>query len=260
KIGLPGVYWCDATNRAGCVYRDSVLITGRPLPAVALGNDTTICENTSLLLDATGAGDGYLWQNKSTASTCLVKDSGMYYVTVTKDGCTGADTINISLHRLPRPDLGNDIRICSGESVVLNPGVNDAVKIQWQDGSLQPSLAVSAPGVYVVTVTNSCGVATDKITVETGPCAVRFPNAFTPDGNGTNDIFKALNAFNVKEFRMQVFNRWGQKLFETNNPAEGWTGKTPDRAREPGVYVWTASYTDNSGRRVNRKGTVLLIR
>ena len=260
KVSLPGIYWCDATNHDGCVYRDSVFIDGKPSPRVSLGNDTTICESTTLLLDATGAGDGYRWQNNSTASTCAVKDSGMYYVTVTKDGCAGTDTINVSLHHLPRPDLGNDIRICSGESVVLNPGVTDAVKIQWQDGSLQPALAVSAPGVYAVTVTNGCGVATDNITVETGPCTVSFPNAFTPDGNGANDVFKALNAVDVKQFRMQVFNRWGQKVFETNNPAQGWTGKTLNGARETGVYVWTASYTDNSGKRINRKGTVLLIR
>ena len=94
-------------------------------------------------------------------------------------------------------------------------------------------------------------------------CSTIFiPNVFSPNNDGVNDIFK-VRATNLSSFNFQIFNRWGQLLFETNNNNEGWDGKYLNKDVSPGVYVWLINAKDKNGSvfyNGKNKGTITLVR
>jgi gliding motility-associated-like protein len=92
-------------------------------------------------------------------------------------------------------------------------------------------------------------------------CAITVPNAFTPNGDGLNDFLYPLNAFSTTDLEFQVFNRFGQIVFETRDWTRKWDGTVSGTAQPVGTYVWTLRYTDGlSGQKVFLRGTSVLIR
>ncbi|MEP7238004.1 MAG: T9SS type B sorting domain-containing protein [Ferruginibacter sp.] len=259
KIFQSGIYWCDV-NKDGCLYRDSVSIIVKPLPVVNLGNDVTLCESTTLLLDATNANSTYLWQDGSTAAVYLVKQKGKYYVTVNKAGCFATDSINVNYILYPSFTLGPDQLICNGRYITLNPGINNATYL-WQDGSSLPTYTVSQPGLYYVTASNNCGSKRDSVFITGGVCELYIPSAFTPNADGKNDEFKSYFGENVTAYNLQIFSRYGKLVFETTDKNKGWDGTYKGVVQPQGMYVWIVNYEVN-GKPYKQllKGSVLLIR
>ncbi len=92
-------------------------------------------------------------------------------------------------------------------------------------------------------------------------CLIEVPTGFTPNNDGLNDRFGPYNALKADQYQFQVFNRWGQRMFQSRNWQEKWDGKWNGREQPAGVYVWMLTYTNrDSGLPVSRKGTVTLIR
>jgi gliding motility-associated-like protein len=89
-----------------------------------------------------------------------------------------------------------------------------------------------------------------------------IPNAFTPNGDGKNDEFKIYGTLseNIIKFNFQIFDRWGQMIFNTNDIEQGWDGKSKGQYCPPGIYVWEIFYETSKKTRVTNKGTVMLIR
>jgi gliding motility-associated-like protein len=184
--------------------------------------------------------------------------AGIYVDTVhVAGGCDSIRTLNLSLTPKPKPDLGPDKSICTGDSILLKPG--SFPSYLWQDGSTSNYFIAKQAGVYSVTVTDSCGAGTDNIIITKKDCTPYFPSAFTPNQDGKNDLFKVLNGFNLKEFSLSVYNRWGQKVFETSNPSVGWNGTLQGQRQDAGVFVWFSNFKLNN-QEYNLKGTVVLIR
>jgi gliding motility-associated-like protein len=258
KAYTQDIYWCDV-NKEGCIYRDSLILTVKPLPIVSLGNDVTLCEDQTLLLDATNTNATYQWQDNTNTPTYLVTAADNYFVAVTKAGCIAKDTISITYNLKPKFTLGADSRLCLGSSLILDPKIN-GVNYLWQDGTTTPTYTVTQPGQYSLTATNNCGPATDYITIGDGVCNLYVPNSFTPNGDTKNDFFKAGYGDNVTEYRLQVFNRYGQIVFSTTDKNKGWDGTYKGTAQPYGSYVWSIQYktaVNNSLQKL--QGTVLLI-
>lgn len=90
-----------------------------------------------------------------------------------------------------------------------------------------------------------------------------LPNAFTPNYDGVNDIFVGTGRFEyITNFQLTIWNRWGELVFQTNNPTEGWNGKKNNMGAQisPGVYVYKVDYENPQGKKVEQKGFVTLIR
>jgi gliding motility-associated-like protein len=89
-----------------------------------------------------------------------------------------------------------------------------------------------------------------------------IPNAFTPNGDGINDVFRitGLPAENITRYNFQIFNRWGQVVFHTNDIMEGWDGRSKGEYCSPDVYPWVIFWEDNKKTRVTNKGTITLLR
>ena len=258
-VSTPGSYWCEINRGTGCSSRDTINVLFATPVSFFLGKDTVICDNKTLLLDAGNKGDSYAWQDNSKQSQYLVSKSGTYYVAVTKGNCITSDTIIVTYSAQAIPDLGADKTICPGEEILLDANVS-ANAYLWQDRSGGRTFKVTSPGTYSVQAITDCGTSTDNIIVSPGTCKLMIPNAFAP-GKSANGIFRVLKASNLKEFNLQVFNRWGQQVFQTFKTSEGWDGKYNGIEQPSGTYVFMVSFKDAiTGKNNTQKGTVILVR
>ncbi|MFI5135282.1 MAG: gliding motility-associated C-terminal domain-containing protein, partial [Chitinophagales bacterium] len=264
-ITAPGTYWVQTGNSIGCMSRDTSLVYQEPLPYVNFGNDTLLCNNATLLLDAKNDSSYHQWQDGSNTPTFLVTKEGDYSVVVIdKYGCTSSDLIHVNMQRTPFVDLGPDGLYCYGDSIRLDATWPDAT-YEWNTGSTDPVYHVfMKPGTYSVNVTNLCGKYTDSVTIDFHNCqsCVNVPNVFTPNKDGLNDAFLPLYDCNVGNYTFKIFNRWGQEIFESHNIADGWDGSYEGKPALMGTYAWHIDYAnmDKPDTQYELKGYVILLR
>jgi len=236
-----------------------------------LGPDTTICEDNPLTLDATSYGTNsvdYQWNNGSTSPTLQVSQSGFYAVTVTIDQyCVADDRVYIEVTPLPWPFLGVDTVLCLEDTLLLNASTTGNPDYLWSTGATGPELTVTEPGFYQVTASNQCRDAKAGIDVGFEDCRqVYFPEAFSPNDDGINDIFYPQDGGDVELIlEMRIYNRWGGLVFENldfrpNDPSSGWDGRHKGKRLNPGVYTWLARIRFRDGKEEWRSGAVTLIR
>ncbi|HEY0978350.1 MAG TPA: hypothetical protein VGE21_12835, partial [Flavobacteriales bacterium] len=142
----------DISISGTVVLRDEVHVEVTPLPTVNLGPNVILCVGDELLLDATVPGGTYEWQDGSTGPTFNVTGPGLYSVEVTANNCTAIDNINVQYRQLPAVDLGDDLVLCEGETVLLNAFLAGST-YEWQNGSTASTFLVTGPGTYTVEVT-----------------------------------------------------------------------------------------------------------
>jgi gliding motility-associated-like protein len=224
-----------------------------------LGRDTILCNSDNILLDATNSNSLYTWQNGSTQPQLLVNSPGTYHVAVNKNGCYAFDTIKVNYDRKPVFNLGPDRVVCNNDPIILDPGIPNA-SLLWQDGSTASTYLVRESRLYSVTVTNTCGVSSDSVLVQKGGCQVFVPNSFTPDGNGKNDQFRPWSNTAFNTYHFIIFSRYGETVFQTNDPSKGWDGNYKGKKQQAGTYVWKCIYQIGSLMKNIETGTVILLR
>jgi gliding motility-associated-like protein len=258
-VSKPGDYSLRVTQ-AGCALSKMINVAYKPMPVVNLGNDTVLCRGDILTLNAFNLSANYLWQDNSKQSQFAITTDGLYDVTVNLNGCIKQDSIKVLYKDVPHFSLGNDTAICRGMEWVLSPVVDTKVSYQWQDGSTQAFYTIKDTGTYAVQVKNECGTTADEIKITAGFCKLILPSAFTPNGDGNNDLFRIKDPFYVKFYNMTVFGRWGEKVFESTDMHKGWDGTYNGVPATATTYVWVVSLIDAEGKSQSAKGTVVLIR
>ncbi|HEX2684408.1 MAG TPA: gliding motility-associated C-terminal domain-containing protein [Ferruginibacter sp.] len=256
-----GIYRDTLLTVIGC---DSVIITNltvHPYPVPYLGPDRKICSNTQTVITP-GTFNSYLWHDNSTQPNYIVTNAGSYWVKVTDDNnCSANDTLNIlSLDTLPHHFLPADQELCYGN--VLTIAVPGYENYTWSTGATTSSIDISQFGRYYLTVKdfNSC-IGSDTMIITRKNCIyIGIPNSFTPNGNGLNDVFKPTIFQQVQRFTFMVFNRYGQKVFETTEYGKGWDGSFKGKFQPAGTYVYRITFTNIFGWETVENGTVLLIR
>ncbi|HEY8659716.1 MAG TPA: gliding motility-associated C-terminal domain-containing protein [Hanamia sp.] len=259
SINQPGMYSL-AVTQLGCTATDTVIIGYKNNPVAYLGNDTTICTGTTYTLDATYANAIYLWQDGSSLPDLLVNKAGVYNVAVNLNGCIAKDTVQINYLDKPQFTLGRDTSICQGQTILLQPHLNVPANFLWQDGSTQPNYAAKDTGLFSLKASNICGSYFDAVFINHGVCSLVLPNAFTPNRDGLNDVFRVKYPYPVKEFRLSIFNRFGEKIFETTDMNKGWDGTSKGNDQPVGVYVWVVQLIGNDNIVQSSKGLVTLIK
>ncbi|WP_343688994.1 gliding motility-associated C-terminal domain-containing protein [Chitinophaga sp.] len=120
-----------------------------------------------------------------------------------------------------------------------------------------------APGNYSYSVLDrhQCEV-TGNFEVRKGEmgCSVFIPTAFSPNGDGVNDLFRAVVHDQITNFSMRVFSRWGQVIFESRQPGIGWDGTVKGVSQDPGGYLYVVTYVDGRGQEMKQQGTLVLVR
>ena len=259
---LQGVYLGGKIARLGLPNFPASFIVA-PLSSKRI--DTVICRDQSIVLNADPTATSFLWQDGTTAASTTVTSPGLYWVQETStNGCLIIDSFNVSQKLPPAFTLGMDTVICREQDIVLEPVLlnnNPIEAYQWQDGSTQPQFTIVSAGTYSLQATNSCGATSDTIVITNGVCRLMVPNAFTPNGDGRNERFRAFFGENVVSYSLQIYNRWGQRVFTSNSKNEGWDGTLHGHAQPADTYTWVIRYKVlNNMRDIFLKGTLLLIR
>lgn len=217
-------------------------------------------------------GDGsYLSSDYANYFKHAFDHPGVWPVQVTLNArvCPSTSFIDtLQVYALPEVDLGQDTNLClDGHAIVLRnlaaaPG--ERYHYLWNTGDTTAGLRVLQPGSYNLRITTEpIGCSTTDEIVVTKDCYTDIPNAFTPNADGDNDYFfpRTLLSKGVNDFRMQVFNRWGQIIFETTNiDGRGWDGRFNDKEQPLGVYLYLVDVAYSNGRQEQYQGNVTLIR
>jgi gliding motility-associated-like protein len=224
----------------------TVTVSVAASPVITLPADTIICDETSVLLDATNISSSYLWSTGATTPQIQAADSGLYIVTVNNGFCEVRDSFLLEVLASPDVFLGGTATICSDneEFVTLNAG--PGISYLWlPTGDTTSVLLVTEPGIYSVEVTHANGCnKSDSITISEMCTETLFvPGAFTPNSDGKNDLFYA-DGTNILNFEIIIFNRWGQQVFasESLGIQGAWNGKDGQTPVPAGLYSYIIHY------------------
>lgn len=259
-VTAAGTYWAQLSNGCG-IAADTIVITQTATPPISIGSDTSICNGEVIVLTPSPAYPNYLWSDGSIGTTLSVSSPGIYWVEVNTSGCASRDSVTISNGAVPFFNLGTDTFLC-GEELLLAPNILYS-QYHWQDNTTDSVYHVTQTGKYSVTITNSCGSASDEINVQISAdeCALAVPTAFTPNGDGRNDVFRVICHCPVERFMMHVYNRWGELVFESHDITDGWDGTYKSTAQPLSVFVYYIEYFNYCGQKMKHTaGNVTLVR
>jgi gliding motility-associated-like protein len=259
SVSTSGSYWANITV-GGCNDIDSIQVTFISAPVVNLGNDITLCSGQSATLNG-GNANSYLWSTNATTQTISVNTAGTYFVQLSNGTCSASDSIQVTVNSPPAINLGPDFSLCLGQVANLNAG--PATNYLWSDGSTGQSITVGQSGTYWVIAGNAQCSSVDSVVVTSEDCSVVLilPNVFTPNGDGSNDPFTPVAIRGISGIQTSIYNRWGELIFNSDNPSINWDGKTANGAEAvDGVYYWIVNYTDLLGKNSSQQGFVTLVR
>jgi gliding motility-associated-like protein len=261
-VNQAGIYWLEANNEC-FTHRDTVEVAMEFLPNLDLGLNKTICPDETLLLAVNEENVTYRWQDGSTNASFEVRAAGIYTLTVANDCGAATDSVTINQVEQLALDLGEDQIICNGQSLILDAG-QQLVTYQWQDGSDKSQLEVKEAGRYFVTIKNECETITDEVIItECQRCEIYIPNVFSPNADGANDVFRPYPNCELIRYDLQIFDRWGTLVFQSNSLEQGWSGFINGQIATNGVYVWHIRYTvteDDNERNAFDMGELVLLK
>lgn len=259
SVDSPGTYWVRVSEN-GCNASDTITVSFKPIPVIELGADTTVCTETGIAIGVTAeTGATYRWNTGSTTSVITITTSGTYALTITMNGCNVTDTRTVIVIKAPPYlDFGPDTTLCNNEQLVLRTAEEST---RWSTGDSGKSITVSEPGVYWASIRNVCGETTDTIIVTGDNCDIWFPGGFTPNDDGLNDIarIRGSRIDQLSDFTISIYNRWGERVFFSNNIYDGWDGIYNGKIADVGVYFYMIRYT-LKGKSSLLKGDLTLIR
>ena len=271
-----GLYTLLLTGDFGCSVTDSFYVKIFPGTTILIDPLYEICEGTSVELEATGDGT-YLWSPSMALSNTTIpnpvanpRDSIEYKVVLTNSwGCKDSAIVTINVFKKPVVNAGPDKVILVGDTAMLNGTVSGtAVNYSWSSSttlsninSLQPNAFPIAETRYTLNVSSTvgCGNESDEVIVKVYK-EVLMPNAFTPNNDGLNDVFRVLPLDNYEVISFDVYSRWGQKIFSTTNAHRGWDGTIKGQPQPTGAYVYYIEMKSRTGKKIIKKGSVMLIR
>lgn len=279
---VAGIYTVSliVTDQVPCADTAYAVVTVDSAAGLSMRlSDTTLCQGTYVTMNA-----DYLL----TGSIAIVWDLGNSDSVINVDplvyayGTTGTFNIttmvryracpplsvsrSVTVMQQPLVSLGADTSICAGSTTVV---LADALNVPapgtswlWSTGATTPAITVSTDGVYAVKVTVGNCYASDTVVVRNN-CYMEFPNVFTPNGDGVNDYFdpRTYLGKGLKSFKMNIYNRWGQMIFETANlEGRGWDGRFNNEPQPEEVYVYTLTAIFSDGQYFTRNGNLTLVR
>ncbi len=271
-----GVYTDTLISSGGCDSIHTTMLTVNEI--VVSGYDVTVCKDSIANLSVPGSYFSYLWAPGGETSAAITARAGDYVLTAGDSiGCNDTAEFRISEQILAISASPADTTILRGKSVQITiRGGNNQLNYVWTPTTALNCTectdnAVSTPVgdvLYTILVSDSMGctaTTTVQIFVDTIPLPrIYVPNAFTPNGDGVNDEFNVY-VKNYVSFHLLIFNRWGEKLFETYDPLEGWNGEYRGKLCNPGVYVYYVDVKYNDALEPDNfleytKGSLTLIR
>jgi gliding motility-associated-like protein len=265
-ISDTGCFWVLSIDK--CHSRvDTFRIGLKAFVQVDLGNDTIVCSKPPLQLQpAVTPAAIYLWMDGSGNKTFRADSSGQYWLTASYNGCSDTDTIMVSFRNAGQ-DLGPDTAFCKGTPVqlLLRADAPLPASVLWSNGSKDNSYLITDTGTYWILVENPPCTGSDTIVVSRQICAcfLEAPTAFSPNGDGLNDLFTPVIEAGcpIKQYTLSIYNRFGQRVFNSASTGKGWDGTYEGQAAEVGVYYYQVSFRGGTQQKeMYKKGDITLVR
>ena len=258
-----GNYWVRVYYECG-IITDTVHVIINPIPDKPIVSNWQYCINDTVNA-LTAVGNNLIWYMQQTdiigsqqapipsASTIGTID---YYVTQTVNNCESSKAIiKVSVIDKPFFYLGNDTIICNEDSILLS-GNNFTYSYLWQDKDTSIFKRIYQKGLYILTAKNQCGVFADSIEVNTKSCVqcIQFPNAFSPNNDGVNDLFFPRTTCEITDYHLQIYNRWGNKVFESYNVLDKWNGENAMQD----IYIIICDFLEGNTHKTIKRNLLLL--
>jgi len=275
-------YYVQGTDIFGCKNYDTIKVGLQVKTTSFVDQPPAICQGESIHLHAWGA-QLYSWSPPQTldspniATPLASPMDTVNYVMIAKEGSCIPDTelVTLIVHQKPKVNAGNDQTIIGGQTAQLQGRGTYVASYLWSPGATlnctECADPVSKP-LYTTTY-QLVGISeygckdTDSVTIKVlcDKSQVFIPNAFTPNGDGQNDVFfpRGVAISNIKSFR--IYNRWGELVFEKlniniNDESNAWDGTFRGIKQDPGVYMYMMDAICESGEEITWKGDVTIIR
>jgi gliding motility-associated-like protein len=261
NVNQDGLYWVKGTNNCS-ITTDTFKVQFANI-AIDLGNDTAICIGEHITLDASGPDiSNYSWNTGSVNATLDVSQAGTYYVTGSFKGCIVSDTILISVTEPELYIVENDTTICNDQPLTLHAQANPVSTYSWSNGDNDAQTIATTAGTYTVTATNECGTYQDsvQIQVQNCDCKIFAPNVFSPNGDSKNDTYGIQLACQPSSYSLSIYNRYGQRIFQTTSPTTTWDGTFNGQRLDAGTYFYYITFKSPTGIETEKKGDIMLIR
>lgn len=231
---------------AGCIYQDSISFDVSVPGTVILDRQRYLCFGDSLVIDLTPLNlTNILWYDGDNTQTKTIYETGTISLTyIDANGCPNEDKTTIFAQRTPEINLGDDVTLCQDSTLTIDPKMPEGVTLRWNNNETKPTLLITQKGYYTVVASNDCGEDSDDIRVDMIDCSTKvfYPNVFSPNGDGVNDIF-AINTFNAENMSCSIFDRWGNLIFFQSGENITWDGKFKNLTSAVGVYTFVIEYT-----------------
>lgn len=243
--------------------------------------DTTICLGASITLATTSSATDYSWTGSDLNSTTVASPVATptaanvysYTVTGTLGQCTQTASVNITVEQSVTLEAGQSVSIIKGETVQFNATASGADTYLWtsnpNDASLtsttilNPAATPLVTTTYTITAVNNQGGcrATDEFTITVIPYCIKVANAFTPNGDGINELWTVYDSYDcLKNVSVNVFNRYGSKVYENKDYRNNWDGRYKGKSVPDATYYAVIEFTLLSGKKVTVKTDLTVIR
>lgn len=244
---------------------------------ISVDKPDTVCSGEPFFLSASskGAVTSVLWSpaeplDDPTISnpTGRIFEDTQFKVTLTDtSGCQGIDSVVAHVYPIPEVLAGEDLVLDHGQTSQLKGVVPPNSTYWWSPDTglscidcLEPFITSESRNIryflHVIDEHECPGVdSVDAFLVS----SIYFPNAFTPNGDDKNDVF-AIYGYNIRNFDLKIFNRWGNLVYRTNQVGDGWDGKFKGKPAQIDTYVWKVNYENIYGTKFERFGQVTLVR
>lgn len=270
-ITIKDAYCSVVTKTVNVGFTDNLTLTA--------SNDTTVCSGAPVSLRATAtAGATYAWSPSAGLSNAAianpvatVNSNTTYTVTATLNGCVKTEQVVISIKASPVISAGPDKTIVVGERTALDgtSTVTNPVSLLWTPNTalinantLRPFAEPRTTTTYTLTIkdANNC-TSTDDVTVNVlQDCAV-IMNAFTPNGDGINDLWLVTKGSScMSKVSVAVYNRYGGEVYKNDNYNNNWNGQYNGKPVADGTYYYRVTYRTITGRTFTRTGDVTILR
>lgn len=265
NISSPGLYWVKVTVGL-CSTRDTFKLTNFPYE-FKMGNDLRYCEKIDTTLTITLPNvTQVVWNREITGPLFRLTAPGKVVVELHNSyGCPEKDSIDVKLFPNPIVDLGPDTSLCLSETPTLDAGPG-MISYLWNTGATSQKIIGYDSGLYWVKVKDPEGcVNRDSVNLnkrkDAFPSIIFMPNAFTPNGDGRNDMYP-MNQYMVKGslYNVKLFNRWGEKIAEFTNPDMNWDGNINGKPAPEGVYIFMAYWIGCDNEKRSLQGNFTLLR
>jgi gliding motility-associated-like protein len=265
NITTPGLYWVKVTVGL-CSTRDSFTIKNFPYE-FKMGKDLRYCEKIDTTLRITLPNvTKIVWNREVTGPVFRLTAPGKVVVELhNSNDCPEKDSIDVKLFPNPIVNLGPDTSLCLSEMPTLDAGAG-MISYLWNTGATSQKIIGYDSGLYWVKVKDPEGcVNRDSVNLnkrkDAFPSIIFMPNAFTPNGDGRNDMYP-MNQYMVKGslYNVKLFNRWGEKIAEFTNPDMNWDGNINGKPASEGVYIFIAYWIGCDNEKRSLQGNFTLLR